>query len=797
VIACLALTDLRLVQRWPVEENRNWHAGVLRWGSVVAFDPELQRYACADAGCVVQVRQAGSDRLLARLPALEVIDSGVYPFWSSDGRFLAVTSRHGTLIRESLVWDLNAGRTVQHFTGGQQVHVLGFSPDSRSFITSRSDNTLGLHPLSGGPERRLRTPWQADRVAFAPDGKRLACSSMTAPAILILDLTTGEGLQTLVHPAELWGLAWSPDGRLLAAGCDDRKSYVWDTASWRHQAVLEGHHKPVTTVAFSPTSAVLATGSEDGTTRLWDPVSGTALLTAPGRCVAFDRSGRHLAFHKGLELGTWELATGRACRQLRYGRTGNRRLWHSIVGVEDLDFGAGGRLLAACGNDGVRFWDMGTGEDVGFLPIGRHEATLFGPGGERLFTYGRTGLRCWPVGPHPADSTQMQIGPPQQLLAPGNRIFWRVSRDGEGRLLAVNAEANRHVVLLDLTRRGARVLAEEPTPAEHLALSPDGRWLALSRLGVGIQVYDVAANRRLEPTPPGMAEGNARLAFSPDGRLLVAGRQNDCRVWQVGRWQETPRSLPREDAGSWPAQVAFSPDGRLLALARTTVEVQLLDTTTFQEVARLLAPDARDIDCLRFSPAGDRLAVGTENQVIQLWDLRAVRRELRQRGIDWNLPPCSPAPLRSQGLQVVLVPDRIEAENLPLLAWDKCKWSVRDTSARGRDWSNDREVLAAAEPGGYLDFEIEVSRAGDYTLGVWFTKGPDFGIVEVSVDGKSRPSRFDGFHEKVIRSDKVDFGALRLAAGRHRLRFTAVGKNRRASRSDLAVDCLALLPTGQ
>jgi hypothetical protein len=48
-----------------------------------------------------------------------------------------------------------------------------------------------------------------------------------------------------------------------------------------------------------------------------------------------------------------------------------------------------------------------------------------------------------------------------------------------------------------------------------------------------------------------------------------------------------------------------------------------------------------------------------------------------------------------------------------------------------------------------------------------------------------------------LRSDKVDFGALRLAAGRHRLRFTAVGKNRRASRSDLAVDCLALLPTGQ
>jgi WD40 repeat protein/tRNA A-37 threonylcarbamoyl transferase component Bud32 len=799
VIACLALADLRVVHSWPIEENRNWNALVVRWNPVVAFDPKLERYACGDARGVVRVRQVGSDREVAHLPGLTVSEGAVNPFWSPDGRFLAVNTWAAAPHKESLVWDLHAGRVVQRFPAGPEcINVLAFSPDSRSFVTSRADKSIGLHDLSGGKERRFRTPLQADRAAFAPDGRRLACSNCTAPAVLILDVVTGEALQSLVHPAELWGLAWSPDGRLLAAGCDDRKAYVWDTATWRQQAVLEGHQRPVCTVAFSPSGEVLATGSTDGTTRLWDPISGTALLTAPGRCIAFDRTGRRLAFHKGLELGIWEVATGRTCRQLRYGRTGNRRLWHNIVSVEDLDFGAGGRLLAACGNDGVRFWDVAAGEEVGFLPVGRQEATVFGPGGKQLFTYGRTGLRSWPVEPQPgATATTWQIGPPRRLPAPASHSLLRVGRDRKGRLLAVNDEADRQVVLLDVARRATRALARERAAVDYLDLSPDGRWLAVSRLGQGIQIYDVGGNRRLEPPPPGMAGGSARLVFSPDGRWLVAGLQNDYRIWRVGRWQQPPRSLPRQDAGFWPGPAAYSSDGRLLAIARTPVEVQLLDGATFQEVARLLAPDARPIDCLRFSPAGDRLGVGTQNRVIQLWDLRRLRSELRQRDLDWDLPSY-PDALPPGRLRVVLLPDTIEAENLLLLAWEKCQWSVRDTSERARAaWSNDRELFGAAEEGGYLELEVEVSRTGRYALGIYFTRGPDFGLVEVSVDGKKRDRRFDGFHEKVVRSGKIDFGTLRLSKGRHRLRFRAVGKNPRATGFHLAVDCLELLPVGE
>src|SRR5262249_21627282 len=153
-----------------------------------------------------------------------------------------------------------------------------------------------------------------------PDGKQLAVTDISHQEIRILDVATGDPVKTLPHPDEVHAPAWSPDGRLLAAACRDRKVYVCEAEDWQLQAVPGGHQGQVAALAFSPVGEWLASSSVDGTTRLWDPVSGTPLVSAPGRLIRFDRDGGRLAFHKGDELGVWEVAAGRECRQLRYGR---------------------------------------------------------------------------------------------------------------------------------------------------------------------------------------------------------------------------------------------------------------------------------------------------------------------------------------------------------------------------------------------------------------------------------------------------------------------------------------------
>jgi WD40 repeat protein len=71
------------------------------------------------------------------------------------------------------------------------------------------------------------------------------------------------------------GVAFSPDGTLLATASHDRTARLWDPATGQHRSTLEGHTDWVSGVAFSPDGTLLATASDDGTVRLWDPATDT------------------------------------------------------------------------------------------------------------------------------------------------------------------------------------------------------------------------------------------------------------------------------------------------------------------------------------------------------------------------------------------------------------------------------------------------------------------------------------------------------------------------------------------
>jgi WD40 repeat protein len=136
--------------------------------------------------------------------------------------------------------------------------------------------------------------------------------------------------------------------------------------------------------------------------------------------------------------------------------------------------------------------------------------------------------------------------------------------------------------------------------------------------------------------------GEAHLRFTPDGRWLVSGSADAYRFWHVGTWR--PGLVIRRVGGSiGPGPMAFTPDGRILAMVRRHGQVGLVDTRSGEEIARLTAPNELPISWLCFSSDGSQLAVATEKQAIQIWDLRAIRRQLARIGLDWGLPPYPPA----------------------------------------------------------------------------------------------------------------------------------------------------------
>jgi serine/threonine protein kinase/WD40 repeat protein len=780
-IACLALPDLRLLQRRPrpAFDTEN-----------VAFDSSLERFATADQHGRVTLHSLADPHESIPLPDPEQPAVHAEPLFSRDGRYLAARCQGPDGVRFTTLWKLDGLKWIGRISLVEG-RALDFSPDGHSLALSHQDGAIGFYDLEHAQERKLESLGSAAEGTFSPDGKLLAIFRRTAADARVVDVQTGKVTASFAHPAELHALAWSPDGRLLATGCDNRKAYVWNVEEHKMQSVLEGHQKQVYQVAFSPTGYFLASGSRDLTTILWDPISGEKILSANGMCVHYSTDGRHLAFRDQTEIGIWEATTGLECRLLHPGAIGNRAPWLYYTAAEGLAYRANDHLLASAGGDGVHLWDSLTAQEAAYLPIGHHEAVLFHPDGSKLFTFGRTGLRCWPIRTNGAGDLLM--GPPQLLDVPYSNGFYRLGGSADGQRIVLSNKARKEIILCQVQDSKARVIGSDCPEVTTLAMSPDGRWIAARLWGRGLRIWDMLSGQPVA-LPVTMTDvDHFFFAFAPDSQSLFTGTNDAYRRWRTGSW-ECDLTIPRERRGNAPAIVTVAPDGRLLGLGRSLARTQLFDVEGDREVATLLAPRAAFVIDQRFSPDGAQLAVATEGHLIQLWDLRLLRAELRELGLDWDLPDYRPSPNADPGPRRISVfPDVIEGECLKIVNRVDCEPSVQDLTFLGRQrFSNGRILLCKAKNGGFLETEIDVPRTGCYTLGIDLSQAPQFGVVQVSLDGNDLAAPFDGYHSPLVPHVRVACGKLQLEKGGHRLRFTIVGKNPRATDFQMGIDSLEL-----
>ena len=113
----------------------------------------------------------------------------------------------------------------------------------------------------------------ACRCAFSPDSQLLAIGVIADNTLRFCDVRTGEQVASLKVGNPVLGLAFSPDGTRLAAGCRDNTIRLIDVATRQEVAELRGHAEYVHAVAWSPDGTRLVSGSGDFTVRVWDSLS--------------------------------------------------------------------------------------------------------------------------------------------------------------------------------------------------------------------------------------------------------------------------------------------------------------------------------------------------------------------------------------------------------------------------------------------------------------------------------------------------------------------------------------------
>jgi WD40 repeat protein len=544
--------------------------------------------------------------------------------------------------------------------------------------------------LPAGAIRRIGTPthWSAyphqvyvladdGTLTLAEEGHRVVAAPDGGLSTIITDnhylhLVDRDGVEVRKlagHTAYLAAAAFTPDGRLVASGSNDRTLRLWDVATGKELHICRGHGDQVCAIAFAPDGKTIASASWDGTLRLWDVATGKELRCFTGHhCealgVAFLSNGRIVSCGIDGTMRIWDIANGKERRRWKVHESGVR----AVALAKD-----GKGVYSVDGNGTMQIWDVeSAGEpqpkpfspkstQVGgrpntprseMEPDGVHSA-VFAPNGKTIalghysgtirLCDAETGKVLRVVGRHPGIVWGLAFSPDGKTLASSARRhgvvrLWDVetgalvrsypghgggisrvlfTRDGQ-RLIAAGGSFDPVIIVHETaTAKTVHRLAGHTNYVDDIALTPDGTALASCAWDGIVRLWALDQGRELRRWQAS-EEHRGRVGFTADGSLLAVDASGETCVFDAATGRAR-RRLTR--ASNW---MALSADGRSAAVLTPEQAIEVVEMAT-DGIRRQFKPlelgQFGGVQSMTFSRDGRRLLTSLGDGTAVLWDL--------------------------------------------------------------------------------------------------------------------------------------------------------------------------------